>query len=231
MHRREFITLLGGAAAWPVAARAQQDMSSRRIGVLMSLAGDDTRGRAFVAAFTDALRQLGWADGRNARIETRWTGGDPERVRRSAAELVAIVPDVILCVGAVTVGPVLRVTHAVPIVFVVVPDPVGAGFVESLAHPGGNATGFLMFEYAIGAKWLELLKELAPHVSRAAVVRDPDNTAGTGQWGAIQSAAPSFGVELSPVNVRDAGEIERAIAAFARRPNSGLLVTANARLR
>ena len=228
MRRREFIAAVGGIAVWPPAARAQQPERVRRIGVLVTLAADDTRARSFVAAFVDALQNLGWVDGRNARVETRWGGSDAKEIRRHASELAALAPDVILATGAVSTDPLLEASRSVPIVFVIVPDPVGAGFVASLAHPGGNATGFLMFEYAIGAKWLELLKEMAPRITRVAVIRDPANPAGTGQWGAIQSVAPSFGVELSPVNVRDPGEIERAVADFARKPNGGLIVTASA---
>ena len=217
MRRREFITLLGGAAAaWPLAARAQQAERMRRIGVLMSLAADDPEGQARLAAFLQGLQQLGWTDGRNVRIDTRWGAGDADRIRKYAAELVALAPDVILATGSSAVGPLLQATRTVPIVFAQVTDPVGAGFVESLARPGGNATGFTMFEYGMSGKWLELLKEIAPGVTRAAVLRDPAIAAGIGQFGAIQAVAPSFGVELSPVDVRDAGEIERAVTAFAR---------------
>ena len=227
MRRREFIGLVGAATAWPMSARAQQPERMRRIGVLMTLAANDKRGQTFVAAFVERLQQLGWADGRNAKIDTRWGAGDAERIHKYAAELVALVPEAVLAVGAVALGPLLQVTRTVPIVFVVVPDPVGAGFIESLAHPGGNATGFLMFEYAISSKWLELLKQVAPGVTRVAVIRDPANPAGTGQWGAIQAVAPSFGVDLTPLNVREASEIEGALAAFASKPNGGLIVTAS----
>jgi putative ABC transport system substrate-binding protein len=229
LNRREFITLLGGAAvAWPLAARAEQPQRVRRIGVLMPLAADDSEAQTRVAAFAQGLQQLGWTIGRNVRIDTRWAAGDPERVRRYAAELVALEPDAILATGSTSVGPLLQATRAVPIVFVIVPDPVGAGFVDSLARPGGNATGFTSFEYGISAKWLELLKQIAPGVTRAAVLRDPAITGGIGQWGAIQSVAPSVGMEVSPVNVRDAGEIERAVTAFVRGSNGGLIVTGSA---
>ena len=228
MKRREFITLMGGAAAWPLAARAQQPERMRRIGVLMTTAADDPEGQARLAAFVQGLQQLGWTDGRNMRIDTRWAGGNADDIRRHAAELVALAPDVILAPGSATVGPLLQATRTVPIVFVHVPDPVGAGFVDSLARPGGNVTGFIFLEYATSGKWLELLKQVAPSVTRAAVIRDAALTSGTGRFGAIQSAAPSLGVEVSPVNVRDAGEIERVVAAFARTPNGGLIVTAGA---
>jgi putative ABC transport system substrate-binding protein len=203
VRRREFITLLGGAAAaWPLAARAQQLDRMRRIGVLMSLAADDPEGQARMAAFLQGLQQLGWTDGRNMRIDSRWAEGNADDVRKYAAELVAFAPDVILSPGSFTVGPMLQATRSVPIVFVHVPDPIGAGFVDSLARPGGNATGFTQFEYSTSGKWLELLKEIAPGVTRAAVVRDPAITAGIGQWSAIQAVATSLGVEVSPVNVR-----------------------------
>jgi putative tryptophan/tyrosine transport system substrate-binding protein len=228
MKRREFITLLGGAAAgWPLAARGQQPERIRRIGVLMNLSSDDAIGQARAAVFLQGLQQLGWTDGRNVRIETRWGASDADRIRKYAAELVELAPDVILAAGTPTLGPLLQATRAIPIVFVHVPDPVGAGFVDSLARPGGSATGFTLLEYATSAKWLELLKEIAPRVTRAAVIRDPAITAGIGQWGAIQTAAPSVGVEVSPINMRDAGEIERAVTAFARAPNGGLILTAS----
>jgi len=215
MRRRDFITLIGGTAvAWPLAARAQQGERMRRIGVLVAVA-DDPEGQARIAAFLQGLQQLGWADGRNLQIDTRWGAGDADRFRKYAAELVALAPDVILAAGGAVVPPLLQATRSVPIVFTQTPDPVGAGFVDSLARPGGNVTGFTTFEYGISAKWLELLKEIAPRVTRAAVIRDAAIASGTGQWGALQSVAPSFGVELSPVNMLDAGEIERAIAAFA----------------
>jgi putative ABC transport system substrate-binding protein len=229
MKRREFIAIASGVAvAWPLVARAQQPERMRRIGVLMLQSADDTRGQTFLAAFVENLRQLGWTEGRNAQIDTHWTIADAGRVRSTLAELVALMPDVILASGAVATGPLLEMTRSIPIVFVLVPDPVGAGFVNSLARPGGNATGFLMFEYAISAKWLELLKQVAPDVTRVAVIRNPANPAGTGQWGAIQAVAPSFGVDLTPVNVREASEIEGALAAFASKPNGGLIVTGSA---
>jgi putative ABC transport system substrate-binding protein len=228
MLRREFITLASGAAAsWPLAARAQQPDRIRRIGAFAGI-GDDAEGQARFAAFLQGLRQLGWTDGRNVRIDYRWGGGNADNIRKDAAELAALAPDVILAAGAAVVGPLLQATRTVPIVFVIVPDPVGAGFVDSLARPGGNATGLITFEYSISAKWLELLKQIAPDVTRAAVLRDPAISTGIGQFGAIQAVAPSLGVEVSPVNVRDAGEIERAIAAFARPSNGGLIVTVSA---
>jgi len=228
MNRREVITVLGGAVAgWPLVARAQQPERMRRIGVLMNLASDDPQGKARLAAFVDGLRQSGWTDG-NLRIDTRWAAGNAAEIRRHATELADLAPDVILAHGSATSGPLLQATRSVPIVFVYVPDPVGAGYVDSLARPGGNATGFIAFEYGVSAKWLALLKEVSPGVARAGVIRDPAITAGIGQFGAIQAVAPSLGMEVSPINVRDAGEIERAVAAFAREPNSGLIVTASA---
>jgi putative ABC transport system substrate-binding protein len=229
MKRRDVITLLGGAAAaWPLAARAQQAARMRRIGILLNASSDDPQYQAWVGAFLQELALLGWAIGRNVRIDTRWAGPNAVEIRRHSAELVALAPDVILAHGAGPVGALLQATRTVPIVFPVVVDPVGAGLVDSLARPGGNATGFLLFEYSLSAKWLELLKQIAPSVTRVAVLRDPAITAGIGQFGAIQTAAPSLGVEVSPVNVRDAGEIERAVTAFARAPNGGLIVTASA---
>jgi putative ABC transport system substrate-binding protein len=229
MKRREFITLLGGAAvAWPLAARAQSADRMRRIGVLMSTTADDPEGQARIAAFQQGLQQFGWAIGHNVRIDSRWPAGDPERFRRYAAELVALSPDVILATGSAAAAPLLQATRTVPIVFVIVPDPVGAGFVNNLARPGGNATGFIQFEYGISGKWLELLKQIAPGVTRAAILRDPAISAGIGQFGAIQAVAPSLGVEASPVNVRDPDEIERAVADFARSPNGGLIITGSA---
>ena len=228
IRRREFITLLGGAAVWPLAARAQQIERMRRIAVLMSTAADDPETLARVGAFLQGLQQLGWTDGLNVRIEYRFGSGDAERIRKHSAELVALAPDVILATGTSTVAPLLQATRAVPIVFAIVPDPVGAGFVESLARPGGNATSLMSIEAGMSGKWLELLKELTPSMTRAAVIRDPAITAGIGHWSAIQAVAPSLGVELSPVNVHDAGEIERQIVAFARRPNGGLIMTGSA---
>jgi putative tryptophan/tyrosine transport system substrate-binding protein len=225
--RRKFLAMLGGAAAWPLAARAQQGERVQRIGVLMYLAADDAEGQARLAAFAEALRQLGWSDGRNLRIDTRWATADD--IRRHAAELAELAPDVLVAAtGTATVAPLLQATRTVPIVFVSVIDPVGAGFVASLAQPGGNATGFTIYEYSMSGKWLELLKEIAPRVTRAAVLRDPAVASGIGQFGAVQIVAPSLGVDLSPVDVRDAGEIERAVTAFARGSNGGLIVTGSA---
>ena len=223
MRRREFITLVGGAAAaWPLAARAQQGERMRRIGVLMYVAADDTEGQARLAAFTQALKQLGWSDGGNLRIDTRWATADD--IRRHAAELAALAPDVLVAgTGTATVAALLQATRTVPIVFVLVIDPVGAGFVASLAQPGGNATGFTVYEYSMSGKWLELLKEIAPNVTRVAVLRDPAIASGIGQFGAVQIVAPAMGVVLTPIDVRDAGEIERGIAAFASGLNGGLI--------
>ncbi|MFY9758366.1 MAG: ABC transporter substrate-binding protein [Pseudolabrys sp.] len=227
MRRREFITLVGSAAVVPLVARAQPSESMRRVGVLMSTAADDREGQARIAAFRQGLQKLGWIEGQNVRLDIRWGGGDADLDRRFAAELVALTPDVILATASSTVAALQGATRTVPVVFAHAVDPVAAGFVDSLARPGGNATGFVLFEYGISAKWLELLKEIAPSVTRAGVLRDPAMAAGTGQFGALQSVAPSFGVELSPVNVRDAGEIERVVTAFARSSNGGLIVTAS----
>jgi putative tryptophan/tyrosine transport system substrate-binding protein len=226
LRRREFLTLVGGLAAMPVVAGAQQNERLRRIGVLMSAGADDPEGQARFAAFRQGLQKLGLIEGQNVRIDVRWTPGDAALERRFATELVALAPDVLLATASPTVAALQAATRTVPIVFAHAVDPVGAGFVDSLPRPGGNATGFVLFEYGMGAKWLELLKEIAPNVTRVAVVRDSAIAAGTGQFGAIQSVAPSFGVELTAVNVRDPGEIERAISAFARSPNGGLIVTA-----
>jgi putative ABC transport system substrate-binding protein len=225
VKRRAFITLLGGAAAaWPFAARAQQGQRVRRIGVLMYMPADDAEGQARLAALSEALQQLGWSEGRNLRIDTRWANADD--IRRHATELAALPADVLVGgTGTATAAPLLQATRTVPIVFVTVIDPVGAGFVASLAQPGGNATGFTIYEYGMSGKWLELLKEIAPSVTRAAVLRDPAVVSGIGQFGAIQAVAPSLGMELSPVDVRDASEIERGVTAFARRSNGGLIVT------
>ena len=225
MQRRKFITLLGSAAlAWPLAARAQQPERVRRIGVLSGLAANHPDTQAFKTAFLQGLQQLGWTDGRNVQIEYRWGGGNADNIRKYATELAALAPDVILVTGT-SVGPLLKATRTVPIVFTIVPDPVGSGYVASLAHPGGNATGFTLFEYGISGKWLELLKEIAPNTTRAAVFRDPATTYGTGQLGAIQAVAPSMGVELKAFGGRDAEEIERGITSVARTSNSGLIVT------
>lgn len=230
MKRREFITLFGGAAAaLPLTVHAQQADRMRRIGVLFGSAIDDSEHQARIAAFAQGLAQLGWVDGRNVRIDTRWATTNPDDIRRHAAELAALAPDVILAAtGTATVAPLLQATRTVPIVFALVIDPVGAGFVASLAQPGGNATGFTLFEYGMSGKWLELLKEIAPRVTRAAVLRDPGIASGIGQFGAVQAVAPSLGVELSPVDVRDTSEIERAVTAFARSGNGGLIVTSSA---
>src|ERR1700704_4996690 len=229
VRRREFIGLLGGAAAaWPLAAPAQQPERQRRVGVLIATAADDREGQARNAAFLQGLEQLGWRVGRNVRIDTRWATTNADDLRRHAAELAALAPDVLVAAtGTATVAPLLQATRTVPIVFVTVIDPVGAGFVASLAQPGGNATGFTMFEYGLSGKWLELLKQIAPRVTRAAVLREPPIASGIGQFGAIQAVAPSLGVELSPVDVRDASEIERAVTSFARSGNGGLIVTAS----
>jgi putative ABC transport system substrate-binding protein len=225
MKRREFITLVGSAAAWPLAARAQQGGQPRRIGILLNAAVDDPKFKTWVVAFLQSLQQLGWADGRNVKIDYRWGANDAERVRRYAAELVALAPDVIVAHGSSTVRPLLQETHIVPIVFPVAADPVGGGLVDSLARPGGNVTGFMEFEYGRAAKWLELLKEIAPQVTRVGVLRDPTVGSGTAQFAAIQAMAPSLRVEITPVGLRDSGDIERAVSAFARSPNGGLIVT------
>ncbi|MGA9203372.1 MAG: ABC transporter substrate-binding protein, partial [Pseudolabrys sp.] len=224
MRRREFITLLSGTTViWPIAVRAQQREQIALIGVLMGAAAEDPEGQARITAFRQGLQKLGLTEGQKVRIDVRWTAGDAALERKFATELVTLTPDVILATASPTVAALQAVTRTVPIVFAGTIDPVGAGFVDSLARPGGNATGFVLFEYSMGAKWLELLKEIAPNVSRVAVLRDPAIAAGTGQFGAIQSVAPSLGVELTPVNVRDPGEIERAISAFARSSNGGLI--------
>ena len=227
MRRREFITLFSGTTAiWPIASWAQQRGPIARIGVLMSAAANDPEGQARITEFRQALQKLGWTEGQNVRIDVRWAGGDAALDRKFATELAALTPDLILATASQTVAALQAVTQTVPIVFAHAVDPVGAGFVNSLARPGGNATGFVLFEYGMGAKWLELLKEIAPKVTRVAVLRDPTMAAGIGQLGAIQSVAPSLGVELTAVNVRDPGEIEGAISAFAQSPNGGLIVTA-----
>jgi putative tryptophan/tyrosine transport system substrate-binding protein len=223
MQRRQFMALLGGAATWPLVARAQQNERVRRIGVLTGTTADDAR----LAAFEQALQQLGWTQGRNVRIDYRFSAGDATTSRKQAEELVALAPDVIVSTGSFSTGTLLQATRTVPVVFTIVPDPVGSGFVDSLAQPGGNATGFMQFEYGLSGKWLELLKEIAPNITRAIVLWDPAITAGIGQFAIIQSVATSAGVDVRPVNLRDAGEIERAISAFARAPNGGLVVTAS----
>jgi putative ABC transport system substrate-binding protein len=225
--RRQFTALGGVAVAWPLAAYAQQGERMRRIGVIVPFVAEDSEAQARIAAFLQGLQELGWTVGRNVRIDYRWTAGDADRVRKYAAELVALAPDVILAHGSGVVGPLLQATRTVPIVFPVVSDPIGAGFVVSLARPGGNATGFMLSEYSMSGKWLELLKQIAPGVTRAAVIRNPAVPAGIGEFGAIQAVATALGVEAIPVDVSDAGEIERAVAAFARSANGGLIVTSS----
>ena len=224
MRRRELISLIGSVVAWPLAARAQQPERMRRIGILMLFAEDDPAGKIRIATFIEGLQQLGWTIGRNIEIDIRWGAADAVRSRRQAAELVTLAPDVVLAGASEATAALREATRTVPIVFVGVTDPVGAGYVASLARPGGNATGLAYVEYGIGGKWLELLKEIVPRVTRVAVLRDPTLPAGMGLLGAIQSAAPSFRVETSPVDVRDASEIERVVADFARKPNGGLIV-------
>jgi putative ABC transport system substrate-binding protein len=228
MKRREFITLLGGAAAgWPLLARAQQGERMRRIGLLLTAAADDPESLARVGAFLQGLQELGWTDGRNVRLEYRWGSGDGERIRKYAAELVALAPDVILVTGNSGMGPLQQATRTLPIVFVNAADPVGGGFAVSLARPAGNATGFASIEYGMGGKWLELLKQVSPGLTRAAVIRDPSVASGSGQLGAIQAVGPFLGVEVSPIDARDPTEIERAVTDFARSPNAGLIVPAS----
>jgi putative ABC transport system substrate-binding protein len=226
--RRKFIAAFGGAAvAWPLAAQAQKGEYVRRIGVLQGIAADDPLAQANNAAFLQGLQQLGWTDGRNVRVDIRWGSGNAADTRKNAADLVALAPDVILAVSQ-TVGPLLQATRNVPIVFVIATDPVGSGFVDSLSQPGGNATGFMMFEYSLCGKWLELLKEIAPGVTRAVVLRDPALASGIGQFAVIQSVAPSVAIDVRPVNLIDAAEIERTVAAFADAANSGLILTTSA---
>jgi len=220
VRRREFIALLGGAASWPLAAYAQQPGGRRRVGVLMATAADDPESRKRLFAFLQSMQQLGWVEGRNLRIDIRWAAGNTDDTRKYAAELTALTPDIILATGSLALGPLLQATRTIPIVFTHVPDPVGAGFVDSMARPGGNATGFTSFDYGLSVKWLELLKEIAPRVTRVGVIRDPNLTAGIGQWGAIQGAAPAAGMEAVPLNVREVAEIERTVAAVAR-PGNG----------
>jgi putative tryptophan/tyrosine transport system substrate-binding protein len=226
MRRREFLGILGGAAAWPVASKAQQPERVRNIGMLNILGSDDPEAQARRAVFEQTLQQLGWMVGRDLKIEIRQIGADLDSTRRYAAELIALAPDVIVSIGSISVAPLQQATRTIPIVFMNVPDPVGAGFVESMAHPGGNITGFSNFEYSMSGKWAELLKQIAPNVTRALVFRDPTSAAGIGQFAAVRSVAQSLGVELTPVNVRDTDEIERAVAAFARSGNGGVIVTA-----
>jgi len=228
MQRRQFIALLGGATTWPLAARAQQGERMRRIGVLLPASADDARFQAFVGAFLQELQSLAWSIGRNVRIDTRWATANAATIRRQATELVALTPDVILAHGASTMGPLLQATRTVPIVFPVTADPVGAGFVDSLGRPGGNATGFMAIEYPMGGKWLELLRQIAPGVIRVAVFRDASIPSGNALFGVIQAMAQALKVEVTPVNMRDADEIERVLAAFARAPGGGLIVTGSA---
>jgi putative tryptophan/tyrosine transport system substrate-binding protein len=225
MQRREFITLLGGAAAWPVPAFAQRGERMRRIGILLPATADNPEFQARVGAFLQGLQQAGWSIGRNVQIDTRWATANADEIRRHAAELAALAPDAIVAHGSSTVGAMVHATRTVPIVFPTVGDPVAAGFVDSLSRPGGNATGFMSFEYSLGGKWLELLKEIAPAVTRAAVFRDPAIPSGTGTFGAIQSVAPALGIEAIPVNMREADEIKRVLSVFARSGNGGLIVT------
>ena len=226
MRRREFLGILGGAVVWPVASESQQAERVRRVGLLNILGPDDPEAQARRAVFEQTLEQLGWTVGRDLKIETRQIGGDLDSLRRYAAELVALAPDVIFGIGSLPVASLQQATRTIPIVFVNVPDPVGAGFVESMAHPGGNITGFSSFEYSMSGKWAELLKQIAPNVTRALVLRDPASAAGIGQFAAVRSVAQSLGVEITPVDVRDTDEIERNVAAFARSGNGGMIVTA-----
>jgi ABC-type uncharacterized transport system substrate-binding protein len=229
MRRRDFVTLIGGAATWPLAARAQQGERMRRIGVLVGGVGeDDLDSKTRMAALLQGLQELGWLDGRNLRIDVRWGTGNMDRTRKYAAELAALAPDVLVAAGTSTVLPLQQASRTVPIVFMGALDPVGAGFIETLARPGGNTTGFMQSEYGLTAKWVELLKEVAPDVKRAAVLRNPTEVSGVGQFAVIQSVASPVGLEISSVSLRDAKEIERAVAAFARSGNGGLIVTAGA---
>jgi putative ABC transport system substrate-binding protein len=228
MRRRVFLGFVGGAVAWPLSVPAQQPERMRRVGILLPATADDLDFQAWFAAFLQGLGQSGWIVGRNIRIETHWAGAKADDIRKHAAELAALAPDVILAHGGATVGPLLQATRTVPIVFPIVADPVGAGFVDSLARPGGNATGFMNLEYGLAGKWIELLKEIAPGVKRAAVIRDTTNPTGIAVFGIIQSMAPSLGMEVIPINLRDAGEFERSVAAFARVPSGGLVVTPGA---
>jgi putative ABC transport system substrate-binding protein len=225
MRRREFITLFGGATAWPLAARAEQPERLRRIGVLMNPTPEDQEAQKRLAAFVQELRRLGWSEDHNLNIEIRWARGEAASVRRHAAELVSLAPDVILTTGGFGVGPLQQETRTIPLVFVSVADPVGSGFVANLARPGGNTTGFENFEYGIGAKWLELLKQIAPHLTRAVILRDPGLPAGTGLLGAMQSVAPAVGIELSPISVLESKQLEGTVKAFAHRQNCGMVVT------
>jgi putative tryptophan/tyrosine transport system substrate-binding protein len=227
MRRREFITLIGGAAAaWPLAARAQQQEGMRRIGMLTGIRGEDTQTKARIAAFLQELQKLGWTEGRNVRMDIRAGAGNLAATRKYAAELVALAPDVIVASGTTPVTVLLEATHTVPIVFTIVIDPIGAGFINKLSRPGGNATGFMEFDYSLSGKWVELLKQVAPDVTQVAVLRDTFTSAGAGQFAVIQAVAPSLGVEVTIINVGDEHELDRAVTAFAREPNGGLIVTA-----
>ena len=228
MRRREFITLIGSTVAtWPLAVRAQQRERLRRVAILVAIAADTPGAQVSYTAFLKAFEQLGWTDGRNIQIEVRWTGGDEAEASKYAEELVALTPDVILVTGSTGAELMLKATRTIPIVFAIVPDPVGSGFVERLSRPGGNATGFMMFEYNLCGKWLELLKEIAPSVTHAAVLRDPRFVAGIGQFAVIQAVAPSVGIEVSPIDLREPAQIEHAIATFAQSPNGGIIQTAS----
>jgi putative ABC transport system substrate-binding protein len=226
LKRREVITLIGGAAAWPLAVRAQQGERLRLVGVLEGVSADAPNAKARSTAFLEGLQQSGWTPGRNVRVEVRWGGGDRAAIQKDAAELVALAPDVLVAGGGAVAELMLKVTHTIPIVFVIVPDPVGSGFVESLSRPGANATGFMMFDYNLCGKWLELLKEIAPSVTHAAVLRDAGTAAGIGQFAVIQSVASTVGIEVSPIDLREPAQIERVIATFAQRPNGGIILTA-----
>ena len=227
MRRREFITLVGGATAWSIAAHSQQGERMRRVGMLLPATADDSEYPMLVKTFVEGLQQLGWTEGRNVRIDIRWAGGGADTNRKNAEELVALAPDVIMASGNASAGPLLQATRTIPVVFTIVPDPVGAELVDSLARPSGNATGFTSFAYDIGGKWLGLLKEIAPRLKRVAIIRDSAINAGVGQWSAIQTAAPSFGVEVTPLNLSTASELKRAISEFARSANGGLIVTSS----
>ncbi len=226
MRRREFIALIGGVATWPCAARGQQSERTRLIGILLPIAKDDPDYQPWISAFRQRLQELGWVEGRNVRIDIRWATTNPGEIRKQAAELAALAPDVILAPGTSALGPLMQATRTLPIVFPIIADPVAGGFVESLARPGRNATGFMLFEYSISGKWLELLKQIAPGVTRAAVLGDPDTPTGPAQFGVIQAIAPMLRVEVRAFNKRDAGEIERAVTAFAQSANGGLILTA-----
>jgi putative tryptophan/tyrosine transport system substrate-binding protein len=229
MRRREFITVIGGAAAaWPIATKAQQPQRLRRIGILMNRAADNPEGQDRLAAFHQGLQELGWGVGRNVRIETHWSEDNADPTVKHAAELVALAPDIVLASGTLAVTALQHISRTLPIVFAAVADPVGAGIVDSLAHPGGNATGFMVYEYNLAAKYLELLKEIAPNVMRVAIIRNAANPAGIAAFSALQNAARSLGVDASPINIRDAREIERSVEAFARSPNGGVVVTQTA---